>query len=253
MNQPLAGHCILITRPAHQAQPLCQKIEQLGGQTIVFPTLVIADPINKITAAKKIKRLSHCDMVIFTSRNAVQKAVPLLRKKAGIWLKQVQIAAIGESTAEELRIQGFSVDLIPREYNSEGLLQLPQLKKVKNRRILLIRGQGGRNLLSSVLRKRGATVTEAIVYRRLLPQLSANFFPRIQKIDMIISTSNESLQNLYRILGVQHRSWLRGLQLVAVSKRMKDLAIKLGFMKKIIIAENPTDAAIINKIIQERE
>ena len=126
MSGALNGLGVLITRPEHQAGPLCQRIEQHGGVTIRCPTLVIREPRNWAPALALFDRLAEYDLAIFTSANAVDRAMPPIRERGG-FPPRLEIAAIGQATARALAHHGIDRCLQPKAgFTSEALLALPR-------------------------------------------------------------------------------------------------------------------------------
>ena len=155
MDKPLAGHTFLVTRPQHQAPSLCQCIEEQGGTALTFPTLSI-QPIRNQTELQNItQRLADIDITIFVSRNAVDAMTPWWPDKTPTSLT---LLAIGTGTKIALEKKGIAVDMIPREYNSEGLLALPLLQDINQRSVVIFCGENPRPLLSEQLSLRGANV-----------------------------------------------------------------------------------------------
>ncbi len=246
---------VLITRPAQQAEKLCQLIEQQDGRVILLPTIAIEyiESDNQPDLQAVLKKLAVQAIAIFISPNAVAAAHALLQKYALPWPEQLQIAAIGASTAQALTNLGVVVTLVPTEqFNSEGLLNLSALQKVQGQRIIIFRGEGGRELLSAILSERGAILTEAVVYRRVLPE--CNIQTRLTQwqqggLDMLVCTSNTGLQNLVTIVGESARNWLMNMPLLVISERMAEFAQTIGFVKKPIVADNATDEAIVQALL----
>ncbi len=110
------------------------------------------------------------DLYVFISPNAVTFAGRLLE---GHSLPDgARLAAVGSGTAQALQQAGFKVDLLPdARFDSEGLLALPELSRLAGRRVVIVRGEGGRPLLGDELRARGADVVYAEVYRRSRPEM----------------------------------------------------------------------------------
>ena len=140
----LDGVGILVTRPAHQADNLCRLIESEGGKAIRFPVLEILDPDNLDALDATIDRLDAFDIAIFISPNAVQKAVNRVRSQRE-WPKNLHIAAVGRSSAKALDKLGLPTDIFPKtRFNSEALLELKQMQDVQGKKIVIFRGEGGR-------------------------------------------------------------------------------------------------------------
>ena len=251
MNNALQGLHVLVTRPEHQAEHLCQLIEQQGGVTVRFPTIEIVEidilPENLTLATNPLLKLSNCRWLLFTSANAVNFALKANGGKiAGF--KVAQVGAIGQATAKALQLAGLQVDLMPTTgFDSEALLAMPELQQVNDQNILIVRGQGGREELANVLRSRGANVDYWEVYRRVIPKIQNNaVFVLLEQdlLDVIIITSYEALQNLMAMLDTDYHKKLVKIPLVVISDRISRLAAELGFMR-IAVTESPADPAIL--------
>jgi uroporphyrinogen-III synthase len=246
----LGGLRILVTRPAHQAQALCNKIEALGGRVLRLPVLAIVDPADITPAVNIINQLDCVDIAIFISSNAVEKAHALITSR-GAWPAHLKIAAVGKHTAETLQQLGIHVDLLPQhQFNSEALLALDELQHVAGKHIVIFRGTGGRELLAQNLRQRGAHVQYAEVYRRIKPDTGVSELQQAGaagKIHIITVTSNDSLQNLYDMAGNEGRGWLLNTPLAVISRRTADLAQQLGF-KVTLIAKQASDQGLVDTI-----
>lgn len=246
-TQPvLAGRGVLVTRPAHQADHLCRLIEAAGGRPIRFPVLEIRPPADPDGVAAELGRLADYDVAVFVSVNAVQAALAAMGPRS--WPSRVAIAAIGTATAQALTAQGLVVTHCPAaEFTSEALLALPALQGLAGRRVLILRGDGGRDQLRDTLRMRGAEVDYLEVYRRRLPDVdSAPLLDRWRsgEIDAAMVTSNESLRNLVTIVGTLGKPLLRATPLIVANARTAVLARELGISDRPRIAADATDAAM---------
>lgn len=239
--KPCTNHTFIITRPIHQAKNLSAQIENLGGKSLLFPTL----NIQPLSLEGKIDLFPQIDKVIFTSANAVCSVMPHWEKIQPI----PAVFAIGSGTAKALaNFQIFAKTPTKAEFNSEGLLKLPELQTVKNQCIVIFSGVGGRELLLEELTKRGAKVEKIAVYRRECPALP-DTFPPSENISLIISTSSESLKNLWQMAGAKGQVWLSQQPLLVISKSMATLAQELGFKCKALVANNASDEAILVAIV----
>jgi uroporphyrinogen-III synthase len=188
------------------------------------------------------------DLFIFISPNAVNFARRLLGN-AG-WPKETLLAAVGKGTARALREAGYQVDLQPEaHFDSEGLLALPALSEMSGKRVIIVRGEGGRALLGDQLSARGAQVSYAEVYRRLRPEtdpssLLANW---AAQVDLVTATSGEVLANLVAILGRTGWPLLRQSPLLVISERMQQQAKDLGF-STTLLAGNASNEAIVQRL-----
>ena len=251
----LNGARVLVTRPAHQAEKLCCLIEAHGGIAVRLPTIAIVACDNLSAIQKKLTDLEAFDWLIFVSSNAVNFALKANNGKIAR-PKALRLAAIGKATCEALTIAGLSVDLIPQQnYNSEALLAMPEMQAMQGQRVLIVRGEGGREELANILRSRGADIHYLNVYKRIIPSIDNTELMLLleqNRLDVITATSGEVLQNLLILLDTRYHRQLFTLPLVVVSDRIKSMAKNMGF-EQIAVADSPTDEAIVktieNKII----
>jgi len=242
---------ILVTRPKHQSQRLTQLIERAGGHAIQFPVLEITHPEDIQTVTKQLSNTRKPDWLIFTSANAVDFAIICCQHQLPI-SQNTKIAAIGDNTAKTLRSYGISVDLIPRISSSEGLAAALNLQQMNNKQCLIIKGEGGRSVLSRLLIQQGASVTTADVYRRICPSIDASSLLdqwRYQAIDYVSVNSIEALDNLIQLIGDEGWDLLKKSVLIALSQRVGDAAYKRG-LSNVVTATSTSDSGIIESIVQ---
>ncbi len=253
MNPSLNGLTVLVTRPEHQAGPLCQLIAQHDGYAIRCPALVIGEPQNWTPALAVLDRLDRYDLAIFKSANAVDRAMPLIQQRGGI-PPRLEITAIGKATAQALARYGINPSVQPAQgFTSETLLALLRFQPgvVNSQAMVIVRGEGGRGLLAETLSARGAHVDHAEVYRRKQPttDLSA-LLERWQRgqIGAVVVASGESLLNLFDMLGAAGQDYLRETPLIVVSIRIQRLAAAQG-CRHILIAQEASDDAILTALL----
>jgi uroporphyrinogen-III synthase len=246
MPATLRGLNILVTRPEHQADPLCQLIERHGGTPIRCPALLIREPRDWAPALAVFDRLADYDLVIFTSANAVEQALPPIQERGGI-PPPLEIAAIGKATARTLAGLGIDRCLQPEsDFTSEGLLALPRLRNVAGQAIAIVRGEGGRTLLADSLVERGARVDHANVYRRERPTADVGMLLSRWargEIGAVVVTSTESLLNLFDMLGGAGQDYLCDTPLIVISARTRQTAAEHG-CRRILVAREASDDAI---------
>ena len=228
VNQPLAGLKIAVTRPRDQAAQLARRIEQAGGIPLLFPLLDIAAAQDSQTLHEQISRLARFDLAIFISPNAVQYGMAEIRTMGDL-PTALRIATVGQGSAKALRELGIAGVIAPAErFDSEGLLALPELQNVAGWRVLIFRGDGGRELLGDTLRARGATVEYAACYRRSKPQQDVAVLLDAAP-DALTVTSSEALDHLWQMLGNAQRDSVCGLPLFVPHKRIAELAQRQGW------------------------
>ncbi len=244
----LAGVTVLVTRPAHQAGQLVRLIEAAGGRALRFPTIEIADPENPALLDQLLARLDQFDLAVFVSPNAAHRALALMRAR-GALPARLRIAAVGSGTVRALNDLGCAEVLAPAgRFDSEALLELPELNDVAGKRIAIFRGAGGRGLLGETLRARGARVEYAECYRRVRPRADAGALLRRWargELDIVTVTSAEGLQNLHELLGPGGREYLLKTPIVVVSARLAQACRALGFEHEPLVAPAASDAAVL--------
>lgn len=251
----LHGLCTLITRPAHQAQDLAMHTRSSGGRVIHFPTLEIIGPKNTRKIILTIKKLNQYDLVIFISPNAVFKTAEYFHAIWPAWPKKLKIIATGPGTALSLKKHNLSCDNYPeKNFNGVGLLNLKVLQDIKQKKILIIKGEGGRHYLANGLKARGAQIDNLSVYKRQLPRVDKINIPNQEVIDVIICTSYSGLKNLISLLSSHwQQAALFQKQLLVISSRLANSAKKLGFVKPPLISDNASHTAIIQTLFSWRE
>jgi uroporphyrinogen-III synthase len=245
-NAPLC----LNTRPAHQSKPLTQAMQESGFQVLNFPTIRIAESPQTSFLQTLSEHIAEFDIALFVSRNAVDYAFKYLQPEH--LPQHLEFGVIGKGTWQALRDQGVESQIIPTtSFNSEGLLAAENLQQVRNKKIIIFRGQEGRNLLGDTLRERGANVTYCEIYRRALPEYPAQAFTRLTQArfpDIAIFTSAEGLQNCFNLLDEAEWKRLNTISWLLISERMRETALKLGHNAGIIIARNASDEGILQTL-----
>jgi len=252
-SRDLAGLSVLVTRPAHQADKLCELIEVAHGRPVRFPALEILGPSDKQAARADLAGAKHANLLIFVSANAVGYAFPLLPPQLPI---DIEIAAVGGATAQALTEVGLDPTLIPKRMDSEGLLALPGLQSVADKTIYILRGDGGRELIRETLLERGAEVRVVDVYRRQIPQQAKGIRNLLNHwsnlVQIATASSNQILDNLFTLLGEQGAQKLRQTPMLVVSQRMADHARALG-CESVHIASSARDRDMVTALCELAE
>jgi len=167
----------------------------------------------------------------------------------GGWPVSLKPAAVGQGTARELAAKGVFGCVVPSErFDSEALLELPEMaaESVNGRRVVIFRGDGGRELLADTLRERGASVDCITCYRRSGP--SAGVQPllaawRSGQLDALTVSSSEGLRYLVDRLDAEGRAFLQKTPLFVPHARIAENARALGLSNIILTAA--ADAGIL--------
>jgi uroporphyrinogen-III synthase len=252
--EPLRNLRVLVTRPPGQAAALCRLIESAGARAFAVPTVEI-EP--REGDAAMLRDAPQYDAIVFTSPNAVEHAgrqVPEIFAR----LDGCNVFAVGPGTRDALGAQGVVAAAPPAEdASSEGLLRLPAFVPFagKGKRVLIVRGEGGREFFGETLRRQGAAVTFAEVYRRVLPKDGAARLDDIWKAggpDIMVVTSRQGLDHLVAMTPKGRHEALFRAPLVAISGRVGDHARARGF-SRVTVATGASDTGLMEAILHSRE
>ncbi|WP_426575691.1 uroporphyrinogen-III synthase [Xenorhabdus stockiae] len=236
---------ILITRPAPAGEELVNRLKAAGKTAFSAPLISIHPGADLPLLSQKLQRLTAGDFVFLLSKNAVHYACEQLGQDSLSWSDRLSYYGIGKSTSLFFHQKTGKSILWPEQgETSEDLLQLPSLQQVENKKVLLLRGNGGREMIASTLRARGAEVDYCECYaRRAVKYHSAEFSHYWQRcgIKTIVVTSGEMLRLLYNLViegdsaegnandSSNSKAWLLNCRLIVVSDRLASIARTLGW------------------------
>ena len=244
---------ILITRPIEQADYLSRLILDNDGISVKFPTIDI-QPLDKTKELiANFNNIKDSDILIFISRNAVRVAVDRFITDINMF-KNIKIIGVGSGTMGELEKSNFKNIIYSEQSDSEGVLNLSdmQSEKIKSKKIFIIRGVGGRELLVKGLKERGADVECIEIYKRCLTKYNKNQLDKLwykRKPDAAIVTSNDILDNLTNILE-DDKKQLLSTPLIVMSDRIAEYARNIGFISKISIVKEKSDDGIFQCLLK---
>jgi uroporphyrinogen-III synthase len=245
-TKDLTGIGIAITRPADQAKKLAALISDAGGTPILFPLIAVTPLKDYHQFEAVISHIETYDLAIFISSNAVQNGMPRLIKQ-GI-PSNLKFAAIGPVTASELESFGVKNVLSPKDrFDSESLLALPEMMDISNKKVMIVRGVGGRDVLAEALIARGAQVGFAECYQRENPQTNCDLLAQLyaeKKLHGIVVTSSEAMRHLIDL--ANNSDWLRNITLFVNHARVAELPQQMGI--KVLVADAPGDEAMLKNI-----
>ena len=240
MNHPLTT--ILITRPVGQHVAFAAHCSTLGLNVAHLPCLHIEPVINEHLSTGLI---NNTGSVLFTSKNAVINA----HKQCPLPWSNTLVHAIGPATSAALSALNQPVQWLPKApYNSESYLQ--EAEKLPPQKLVIIKGIGGRSLVSEQLTTLGWQVQSVEVYRRSIPVVEPQYIAEIMRHstpDFISITSDEALQNL-KVLTHDYWDRLRSLPLIVNSERCATLAKTMGFTQPVLVATSAGDEGQIAQI-----
>ena len=249
--QRLSGVRVLVTRPEPGAGRLAEALAGEGAVPIRVPAIVIAPMEDTAPVERLRERLAGVAVAVFTSRNAVEGLFGRTPGAVHGGLPSVNLA-VGRATAEALRARRIDGVRTPAgRFDSEGLLACPELDagRVHGRLVAIVKGEGGRGLLARKLRRRGAEVVEANVYRRQAPERLAAMLDGVREpVDVVTATSAEALDNL---LGAAPwvAPWLSRRLLVTASERIAGIA-RARNLSRVTAAGGADSASIVEAAVR---
>lgn len=245
-NQSLRSLHVLVTRPAGLAEALCAEIQNHGGTATHFPVIEIHPPDSTESLQQAIKSVNSYDIALFISPTAVKQT----SKHISLSTLTPTIGAIGDATCRALQNENLNVEIKPEGHNSESLLEHPLLQSssIDGKRIIIFKGEGGRELLADSLISRGAIVFNTVVYKREEPKhYSPLTTSEITDIDVILISSGEGITNLLKM--TENIDDLTALRLIVPGERCAKIAKDSGF-KSIITTSNATNASFIATLLE---
>lgn len=252
--QSLSGLSVLITRPRPAAELLGQRLAELGAKSIVAPMIEIFP--NPMAGTNRLTQDDFANYagVIFISENAVHFGYPLLRH---LNFAGKMLGAVGKTTAAALTSKAQQtaahITTPQKDFSSEGLLALPDLQaeKVCGQRFLLVRGNGGRELLADTIRDRGgfADYLEVYIRRPSNEKLAAILKNhQVGKPSIGVVTSVEGLNNLAEKILRERLPVLFDMPLVVGGARIAAAVKNQRFTYPPLIADNPGIEGLISRI-----
>jgi len=246
---------LVITRPAHQTEILRLKLESVGAHSVLFPLIEITPPDDLTLVKKQLSRLQYYDLVIFVSANAVEQTFRYINAMQLAFLKTATVATTGKKTASSLEDKGVTTDFCPTQtFNSEALLALLNFKAFcEGKKIAIIRGEGGRELLRDELLKIAKNVDYINIYQRTCPQTNLDVLQQHAnrgELDTVLLTSGTSVINFFALAAsTKNASWINDVTLLLGSPRMQK-EIPDSFQGKLAFAEDPSDETLYKKLTE---
>lgn len=268
----LPNFTLLNTRPAHQADALSQQITQMHGCVLACPTLDIQWCFATDKSAREPGLIDAYDKVIFTSANAVRGIFhcplkqslidPLSRREAidlDHYSPQTQCYAIGLATQQAGLEYELPLEVLSKSaFDSEALLAHPVMKSIQGESIVIVKGCGGRDLLTKTLRSRGAKVESVDVYQRVpAPFCRPQWQAFIQSPHpILLITSVESFESLFSCLVVydekyanlSDQAWSFLKETIVFSQRIKHYMLAKGWQSPIEVVSQQSNQGIIQTI-----
>ncbi|WP_022853829.1 uroporphyrinogen-III C-methyltransferase [Thermodesulfatator atlanticus] len=252
-TKPLFAKRIVVTRTREQASQLLEMLEELGAECLEIPTIKIVPPPSFGPLEEAIADIDSYDWLIFTSVNGVKIFFERLFSagKDARTLANLKVAAIGVATAELIKTYGVLVDLLPKEFRAEGLLEALLEEDLAGKKILIPRALEAREILPQKLKEAGAHVSVVPAYQTVLPEEEAKRLKEELKkgVHLITFTSSSTAKNLLKMLGDDASALLKGVVLASIGPITSETLKKAGFPPQIE-AKEYTIPGLVKAIVE---
>ncbi|QIE22838.1 HemX, putative uroporphyrinogen-III C-methyltransferase [Caballeronia sp. SBC1] len=257
---PTQRPAVVVTRPLGQSAALLALLASAGFESIEFPLIDIgpvadAAPLHAALGELYAPAPLGFALVVFVSPNAIDHAFAAL---SSAWPLQIPIGVVGPGSVAALGRQGVAspaytlispatgatataTQTDPR-YDSEALYAAIEAHfgpdGLKDKRVLIVRGDGGREWLADALSAAGAKVEKVAAYRRIVPEPSMRDWERIHALlagepHAWLLTSSEGVRNLEELarehLTIDETLTLKHAPLVTPHPRIAEAARQAGF------------------------
>ena len=251
MAKPLLGASVIVTRPAGTGAGLARRVRALGGEAVLLPGLALRATDDPDAARAALKQARGADLVVFVSPAAVRHAWRLVPALA--FGRRTRVCTVGAATARALARRGVADVVVPATtQDADGLLETTALKGLRGLTVAIVGAPGGRDTLPAALRRRGATLVTAHVYRRVAPRWTRRHHAALDaapKPRLVLVSSAEALANLATGLPAGLVLALRDAETIVSSERLAALAREHGYahvhVARSALAPDLLDAAAL--------
>lgn len=202
---PLSGRRIVVTRSLAQAAGLINSLRGLGAEVLHLPLIRMEPPGDLREFAELVRDAHQYEWIVFTSSNGVEAFFEMFYKlyDDAREIGGAKFAAVGAATAQRLKDHRFHVDLVAESFHAEALAEtFRKQTNIENIKLLLVRPEQTRGVLSGELGKMGAIVDEAIAYRTA-PETEDPAGARRQLTaegaDLLVFTSPSTVRNFFAL------------------------------------------------------
>lgn len=260
----------MVGRAKHQAGALSTQLREKGAEVLEVPFIEIRKPRSFKPLDEALKNLSTYDWLILTSVNGVEAmwdrmhhrkfAPPWKRgalasrsnaKTKGALAPLLRVAAIGPATKKAIEQRGLAVDVVPKEYVAESVVQSLR-GKVKGKRVLLVRAKVARDVIPRELRKAGANLDVVEAYETVVPQASKRRLQSALKNaskrpDVVTFTSSSTVKNFVALIG-KARANVRDIRMASIgpvtSATLRECGLKVDIAAKEFTIPGLVDAIV---------
>lgn len=201
--QFLAGQTVLVTRAVDQSADLVRRIEAVGGRAVVQPVIEIRRAADLAALDESIGRLEQFGLLVFTSRNGVRFFKDRMDMIKASLPQDLEIAAIGSSTAELARELWRVEPAVPASSHSPSLADF-LIGQFRDRKLLLVRGDRGSDVLDQRLGEQQIEFESVVAYRSIdVTEADSAVVEMFEggQIDWVTATSSAIGKSAVRLFG----------------------------------------------------
>jgi uroporphyrinogen III methyltransferase/synthase len=248
-TKPLFGKRVVLTRAQKQAREFSQLLAAYGAEPVEVPTIQIVPPASWQAIDDAVTRLSTYHWLMFTSVNGVGPFMDRLHAagKDARALANLRLCAIGPRTAQELGAHGLTPDVVPTEFQAEGMIAALAHGGIRGSRVLIPRAEVAREILPKQLRELGATVDVIPVYRTIAPAVNvASLTQQLHsgQVAAVTFTSSSTVRNFVELFGGQDavKSLVARVVIACIGPITARTAEEYGLTVTVMPAENTVPA-----------
>ncbi|SDN58137.1 uroporphyrinogen-III synthase [Alkalicoccus daliensis] len=229
---------LLNTRAEHQLASLTKKIEAAGARSLEVPLIRI-----EAVTPPAVPTLRKEDWLVFTSVNSVHFWEALVPDK------QVHTACVGEKTAAAARAKGYTVSLIPSQYDAESLAEALIQRTDEETRIVYPRSAKSRMVLKEQLTAAGRHFADPVVYDTVPNEASQeNLKKAVHEVDGVLFLSPSAVHAFFHFCGTHEIPPLFYGCIGGVTEEV----CRSYTDRRIIVPDTYTIEALLTKIMKEK-
>ncbi len=253
--RPLKNKTIVLTRTVEQSKESSAIFSELGANVIIFPTLEIVPPNNWDAFDELILSNKKIDFIVFTSAHAVTMFIKRCNEiNKQIDFRIIKVVAVGTKTKSVCEENNIKVDIVPKKFSGEGVVEELSKHDLKNKIVFIPRSAIGRDDLPKGLEEQGAKIISVPVYNVSLPSKESlqNNIEKLNSVkpDVFIFTSPSTFENFLIIMNISNPvSFFKNYDVAAIGPTTK-AAIEKNKIKVSIMPDEYTIKGLANKMIE---
>ena len=213
------------TRPTQRIKDSIDEARAMGLDVMAAPSLEII-PGDEEEFKKLEDSVTDGCTVVFGSSTAVEQCQKFFGDRIRQVFEGARIVSIGPATTKRLESAGFTVDAVPEDYSSYGLVDLLK-DEARGRRIVIVRSDSGSDVLSDGLREAGADLVCIASYKLK----EVGMCPALLHLLIAVKRGQHLEERFGKEKGDEY---LRGIKIAAIGRPTSERLESLGFKPDIV-------------------